>query len=61
MARMAAWLACDREISMAAVARMAARLACDREISMAAVARMARIAAGLKVFIACSIYIVLLI
>ncbi len=41
MARMAAWLACDREISMAAVARMAARLACDREISMVAVARIA--------------------
>ncbi len=55
MARMAAWLACDREISMAAMARVAA---CDGEISMAAVAR---IAAGLKVFIACSIYIVLLI
>ncbi len=58
VARMAAWLACDGEISMAAVARMAAWLACDGEISMAAVARMA---AGLKVFVACPIHIVLLI
>ncbi len=33
VARMAAWLACDREISMAAVARMA------RMARMAAVAR----------------------
>ncbi len=40
------------------MARMATWLACDREISMATVAR---IAAGLKVFIACPIYIVLLI
>ncbi len=43
------------------MARMAVWLVCVGEISMAAVARMARIAAGLKVFIACPIYIVLLI
>ncbi len=44
--------------AVARVARMAAWLACDGEISMAAVAR---IAAGLKVFVACPIHIVLLI
>ncbi len=59
VAGIAVWLACDREISIPAVARMAVWLACVGEISIAAVARMARIAAGLKVFMAYPIYIVL--